>query len=54
MFSNLPVTECLRLLGDDEEQLLAADKLIEAKEPRESRPNGVAASTSDEPVSVDT
>lgn len=56
--SDLPLcnvlTECLRLPGLEDEQLLAADKLMEAKEPRESRPSGVAASTSEEPVNVDT
>lgn len=51
---NLLLTECRRLPGLDEEQLLAADSDMDAREPRESRPRGVAASTSDEPVKVDT
>lgn len=48
------LTECRLLPGLEDEQLLAADKDIEAREPNESRPSGVAASTSEEPVNVDT
>lgn len=51
---NSLLTVCRLLPGLEEEQLLTADRDIEAREPRESRPNGVAASTSEEPVRVET
>lgn len=54
MFMNLLLTECRLLPGLDDEQLLAADSDMEAREPRDSRPRGVATSTSEDPVRVDT
>lgn len=51
---DLLLTECRRLPGLDDEQLLAADNDMDAREPKESRPRGVATSTSEDPVRVDT
>lgn len=54
VYGNIPLTECRLLPGLEDEQLLAAERLIDAREPRESLPRGVAASTSEDPVRVDT